>query len=137
MMADRYNVSLETPEYGYTLQSADIVKTTAAGSTEVFRLDNQRGVIHSIYLVLSNPDAGVRLLVDGVEISVASGSLNQLIASGLDIPHPVYPSALGSDLWVFCPVSGHRLSRFYQGVILEVGAGASVAGRAIWSKAEM
>lgn len=136
-MSDRYNIALETPEYGYTLQSADIAMTTAAGNTQVFRLDNQRGVIHSIYLVVNDPDAAIRLLVDGVEISVASASINQLIAAGLDLPHPVYPGALGPDLWVFCPVSGHRLSRFYQGVILEVGAGAVVTGRAIWSKAEM
>lgn len=136
-MADRYNIALETPEYGYTLQSADIACDTVAGMTTAFRLDNQRGVIHAIYLVVSDPDVPIRLLVDGVEISVSSASLNQLIAGGLDLPHPVYPGALGPDLWVWCPVSGHRLSRYYQGVILEVGPGASVTGRAIWSKAEM
>ncbi|MCQ1538592.1 hypothetical protein FTO68_06280 [Methanocalculus taiwanensis] len=137
MMADKYNIALETPEYGYTLQSADIAMTTAAGNTQVFRLDNMRGVIHAIYLVVNDPDAAIRLLVDGVEISVSSASLNQLIAGGLDLPHPVYPGALGPDLWVWCPVSGHRLSRFLQSIIVEVGPGATVTGRAIWSKAEM
>ncbi len=136
-MADRYNVSLETPEYPYTLRSVDFTVDTSSDMKTVFWVQNKRGVLQSILLYVDRDDVSIRLLSDGVDLAPIASSIADLIASGCDVPHPVYPYAPASGVWCYTPLAGHRLSRFYQDLKVEVGAGAHVVGRVIWTDNEM
>ncbi len=132
-----YEISLETPEYPYTLRSVDFAVDTSANMNDVFWVQNKRGVIQSALLYVSDDTVPIRLLADGVDLAPLASSIDDLRISGFDVPHPVYPYAPAVGVWCFTPLAGHRLSRFYQDLKIEVGAGAHVVGRVIWSDNEM
>lgn len=130
-------IALATPEEAYVLEVVDISKTTTASDEVVWKRQNERGYVHGIYLEVSDPNAAIRLTVDGRQLSISDMTVAQLWNKGLDVPHPTFPYALANDatygyVWAWTP-RDERLSRYYNSIYLIVAAGTTVSGKVLFS----
>lgn len=131
-------VALATPEEAYVLEVVDVSKTTTASDEVVWKRQNERGYVHGIYIEVSDPNAAIRLTVDGRQLSISDMTVAQLEGRGMDIPHPVFPYMLKNDSdngiynWLWTP-RDERLSRYYNSIYLIVAAGTTCTGKVLFS----
>jgi hypothetical protein len=123
----------------YTLHLDTVDVTTDANNVRIWERTSKRGYIYGVYLQMDKGDRAVRLVIDGREISIMDKSVSQMIAAGLDVPNPVFPYALVSNVdgylhnWLWTPREP-RVAEYVDRAYIEVAAGVLVVGKILYAE---